>query len=125
VVEDGRVQEAEDGVDAAVVEEAEATDLIALEHVVECIDLARRRHPEHADLLVEVAQVRDLHDLLLVLEARVAVRAEEALARIQDVTPGAVEAEILNDRDAVGAAAATEEITPCLLVGGEGVVERP
>ena len=38
-------------------------------------------HAEHADLLVQVAQVRDLDDLRLVLEARAAVGAEVAVRR--------------------------------------------
>ena len=62
---DGAV-EAEEGVDAAVVQEAEAADLIAQEVVVAREDAERVRHPEHADLLVQVAEVRDLEELRLV-----------------------------------------------------------
>ena len=59
--------------------------------------IARRRrgHAEHADLLVEVAQVRDLDDLLLVLEARVAVGAEVSELRLEPVAAVAGEAELL------------------------------
>ena len=51
--------EPENGVDAAVVQEAEAAHLITLErNVVGAEETAHRRHAEHADLLVDVAQVR-------------------------------------------------------------------
>jgi hypothetical protein len=69
--------EAEERVDAAVVQEAEAADLIAEEAVVARVDAASRRHPKHADLLVHVAEVRDLEVLGLGLEARAAIAAEE------------------------------------------------
>ena len=68
-------EEAEDGVDAAVVQEAEAADLRA----------ARRRadagRAEHADLLVDVPQVRDLEHLGLALERAEARRCRRSRAR--------------------------------------------
>src|SRR5262249_12378426 len=94
VAEDVRVEEAEERVDRAVVQEAEAADLGALEAQVD------RRHAgdveitELADLLVEVPQVRDLHDLLLVLEAAMAVRAEVAERGLEAVAALAGEAEL-------------------------------
>ena len=51
-------------------------------------------HPEHADLLIHVAQMRDLDDLRLVLEARIAVGSEEALRRSRGVAALAGEAEV-------------------------------
>ena len=58
--EDGRAEEAEDGVDAAVVQEAEAAHLRRPgAGVVARMSMnADVRHAEHADLLVDVAQVR-------------------------------------------------------------------
>ena len=70
--------EAEERVDAAVVEEAEAAHLIALVAVVAGAEERDRRHPEHADLLVQVPQVRDLELLGLALDRRLAGRPEEA-----------------------------------------------
>src|SRR5439155_12936589 len=125
VVEHGRLEEAEDRVDAAVVEEPEAAHLVALEPVVARVHERDVRHAEHADLLVEVPQGSDLDDLLLVLEARVAVRAEEAVARVERVAADAVETKPATDRDAVGAPAAGHEVPPRLLIARQGVVDRP
>ena len=57
-----RVQEVEDGGDAAVVQEAEAAHLVALMLAARGRDVDERHvgHAEHADLLVGVPQVRDL-----------------------------------------------------------------
>src|SRR5262249_26604847 len=60
VVEDGGVVEAEEGVHAAVVQEAEAADLCPLVAVVAGVQERNRCHAEHADLLVRIAEVRDL-----------------------------------------------------------------
>ena len=95
VAEDVGVEEAEEGVDGAVVQEAEAADLRALERQVERRDAGDVEHAEHADLLVEVAQVRDLDDLHLVLEARLAVGAEVAELGLEAVAALAGEAELL------------------------------
>ena len=67
----------------------------------------------------------DLDDLLLVLEARVAVRTEEAVARIERVAADAVEAEPVADGDTVGPPAAGHEILPRLLVGRQRVLDLP
>src|SRR6185369_16412668 len=60
LVEPAHVDEPEGGIRGAVVQEAEAADLIALVVVVAAIDEGRLRHAEHPDLLVGVAQVGDL-----------------------------------------------------------------
>ena len=78
VAEHVGAMEAEGRVDAAVVQEAEAAHLRALVAVVPRAHPRDRRHAEHADLLVEVPQVRDLEHLGLVLERGEAVGAEEA-----------------------------------------------
>ena len=77
--------EAEDGVGAAVVEEAEAAHLVALEAVVAAVVERHLRHAEHADLLVQVAQVRDLQLLRLELEAGEAVAPEVAFGGVEPV----------------------------------------
>ena len=46
--------------------------------------------PEHADLLIRVAQVRDLEVLCLALEGRAAVAAEEAVGGVERVAAVAV-----------------------------------
>src|SRR5262249_53593422 len=68
VAEHRGVEEAEQRVDAAVVQKAEAADLRALEGQIERILAGDVERAEHADLLIQVAQVRDLDDLFLVLE---------------------------------------------------------
>src|SRR5690606_33639670 len=55
-VERGRLEEAEERVGAAVVQEAEAADLVALEAVVAGIEEGHPRHPEHPDLLILVPE---------------------------------------------------------------------
>ena len=122
-VEHDRVVETEEDIDAPIVEEAETPHLRTLRTVVAGVEELNRRHAEHSDLLVQVAQVRDLHDLLLVLEARVAVGPEEPLARIGHVAAVAVEAEPVAERDAVGAPAAEEEALARELIARERVVE--
>ena len=94
-------------------QEAEAADLRALERQVERRLAGDVEHAEHADLLVEVAQVRDLDDLHLVLEARAAVGAEVAELGLEAVAALAGEAELLaEDRPggAVGQPRAEEEV---------------
>src|SRR5262245_66136902 len=72
----------EHGVEAAVVQEAEAADLVAFVIVVAGENAERRcRHAEHADLLIEVAEVRRLEELRLEVERDVARGAEEARVR--------------------------------------------
>ena len=61
VAEHVRPVEAEGRVDAAVVQEPEAAHLRALVAVVPRAASPDRRHAEHADLLVEVPQVRSLN----------------------------------------------------------------
>src|SRR5262249_56218139 len=95
VAEDVRVEEPEEGVARSVVQEAEAADLRTLEAEVERGHAEDVEVSELADLLIEVAQVRDLDDLLLVLEARVAVGAEVAESRLEAVTALAGEPELL------------------------------
>src|SRR6185369_3344168 len=109
---------------AAVVQEAEATDLIALEAVVAGTEEQDLRHAEHADLLVQVTEVRHLQVLRLVLERRLAVGAEEAglvdvevrvAVRIETVTTVAV-------LQAVGGRT-KEEVLARRLVGSQRVIE--
>src|SRR5207249_1784839 len=87
-----------------VVQEAEAAHLVSLEAGARD---ARRaiREAEHTDLLVEVPEVRDLEFLLLALEGREAVRAEEAARDVERVAgvallrvDGRVEVEVLTRR---------------------------
>src|SRR5262249_25432234 len=119
VVEDRRLQEAEDRVDAAVVEEAEAADLIALVAVVAAGQDRELLQSVHAYLLAQLGEVPDFDDLLFVPEARVAVGAEETPARIGHVAPVAVEADVVAGRDAFGAPAAEEEVVAGLLIRRE------
>ena len=80
VVEDGRLQEAEDRVDAAVVQEAEAADLIALVAVVAGVrGTAIAGMPNMPTFWYMFRRCGTLKICVLVLEARVAVGAEEAL----------------------------------------------
>src|SRR5262249_697438 len=128
-VEYRRVVEAEERVGAAVVEEPEAAHLYRLRRgrrteggsrdaaVVPRGDGVDRRHPEHADLLVQIPKVRDLQMLGLVLEAREPVGPEVAVRRVQRVTTVA-------GLDGVGRDG-VEERLPCLLCRGEAVVEFP
>jgi hypothetical protein len=67
--------EAEQRVDAAVVQEAESAHLIA---GVRGATAVGRRKAEHANLLVHVAQVRNLEELRLAFESVAAVAAEKA-----------------------------------------------
>src|SRR5262249_7259631 len=84
-----RIAEAEERVDAAVVQEAEAAHLVRLagegtgRAVVAGVDSGDRWHAEHAHLLVRVAQMRDLEILGLVLEGRQAVGPEMSVRRIE------------------------------------------
>ena len=84
VAENDGAQEAFDGIDDAVVRQAEAAYLIAEIAALGQIEETAVRKAEHADLRIDVAQVRDLEDLRDALEARRAASAEEALRRIQD-----------------------------------------
>src|SRR5262249_61068346 len=102
VPEDVRVQEPEERVDRPVVEEAEAADLRPLETEVQRRDARHVEVSELADLLVEVPQVRDLDDLLLVLEARVTVGPEVPELRLEPVAALAGEAELLVEERARG-----------------------
>src|SRR5215510_1146579 len=106
-------------------QEAEATDLIALKAAVRRVEEAHFRGAEHAGLRVLVAQVWDLYDLGFVLEARVAARAEEALGRVQHVAAVTAKRELKNtgDNDAVGGPRAGEEIPSALLWRRQRVVE--
>ena len=108
--------EAEEGVHAAVVQEAEAAYLRALVAVVAGVQERDRRHAEHADLLVGVAQVGDLEQLGLELEAREPIGAEEAVGGVEVVASIAV-------LEHVGVLRREELVVPGLLVGGHAVVE--
>ena len=127
VGEDVGVEEAEQRVDAAVVKKAEAAHLGPLRRLIE---RPRPRHvelPEHADLLVQVAQVRDLDDLLLVLEAGAPVGAEVPELGLQAVTALAREAQRLAEERAGGAVRQPrpeKEVPPRLLRRRQRVVER-
>ena len=90
--EDARAQEVEDRRHAAVVQEAEAADLLALvlRVVGQDVGEARVRRAEHADLLVGVLELRNLELLRLVVEGRLPERAEVALARVERVAAAAV-----------------------------------
>src|SRR6185369_9265927 len=92
-LENDRVEEAEERVDAAVVQEAEAADLISFGHVVEGVDRMDRWHPEHSDLLIQIAQLRDLGDLLAVRDGPFPARPEEAQLGRRLVAAVAVEDE--------------------------------
>src|SRR5262249_61985951 len=80
VLEHRRGNEVEDGRDAAVVEHAEATHLLA--------ERALAGDAELADLLVEVPEVGDLELLRLALERRQAVGAERQAAAERAGDPG-------------------------------------
>src|SRR5262249_29281463 len=125
-IEDGRAVEVEQPVDAAVMQETEATDLRA--HRPELVrtlrvrarlDLRVRRHAERPDLLVHVPELWDLEALYLALEAHPALRAEETIRGVERVTAGAV-------ADGIAQAARICEDAPSVrLVGVEAVVEVP
>src|SRR5439155_10905693 len=84
-VENHRVVETKEGIDAPVMEEPETPHLGTFRAVVAGVEERNRWHAEHADLLVGVPEVRDLEELGLVLEAREAVGAEEAEGRVEKV----------------------------------------
>src|SRR5262249_18104495 len=107
--------EAEERVDATVVQEAEPPHLIALIAVVTGAEEGHRRHPEHADLLVGVAKVRDLELLRLALDRRATVGGVEGGGSVEHVAPGAI-LDAVRDRPEV-------EVVPRLLVRAEGIVE--
>ena len=115
-VEHDRVVEAEEGIDAPVVEEPETPHLGTFRAVVAGVEERNRWHAEHADLLVGVPEVRDLEELRLVLEAREAVGAEEAIRRVGVV---AAVAGLHRVRGHV-----EEEVASRLLVGRERRVRR-
>ena len=50
-------------VEDAIMLEAEAADLVPLKAVVPRLDVEGFRHAEHADLLIQIAQVRDFEHL--------------------------------------------------------------
>ena len=123
-----RVEEPEQGVDRSVVQEAEAADLRTLEAEIERGHAEDVEVSEPADLLVQVAQVRDLDDLLLVLEARVTVGAEVAEVRLEAVTALAGEPELLAEDRAggsVGQPRPQEDALAVCLGRIERVVEGP
>jgi len=70
--------EAEERVDAAVVQEAESAHLGAEARRIAVAEEGHLRHAEHADLLIGVAQVGDLELLRLAFDRHEAVRTEEA-----------------------------------------------
>src|SRR5262249_34449872 len=82
-----RAEEARDRIDAAVVQEAESAHLLTHEGALGRADRRDRRHAEHPDLLVRVAQMRDLEVLRLAIERAVAIRSEEAYRSLEDVAP--------------------------------------
>src|SRR5512139_2650423 len=108
-------------VGAAVVQETETADLISLEAVVARIETARRGgdlwHAEHADLLVQVAQVRDLEQLRFRLEARQSIGTEESVRGVELMAA-------VTRLQGVGCRRAHEKIPSPLLIRREGVVER-
>ena len=124
VVEDGRVEETEDRVGAAVVQESESANLVAFVRVFSALEERNGRHAEHSDLLIQVAQVGNLQDLFFVLETRVAVGSEEPESRRESVATVASESEVRNV-DAVGFARAQVEIRSALLIRSQRVVDRP
>src|SRR6185295_3379166 len=107
--------------------------LIALETGVAAGEPGVLGIPEHADLLIEVAQVGDLEELWVEGEARAAGRAEEPGRRGAGVRPGvdrvasaAPEGGALELRSLQDAAVdAVEEPAPGPLLRREHVVERP
>src|SRR5207247_5135923 len=94
-VEDARVQEVEDRIDAAVVQEAEGAHLVT--HRARRRRLRARRHAEHADLLIEVPEMRDLELLRLALERREAVGADRHLVAEHTLERAAVDLGIEED----------------------------
>src|SRR5262245_46767549 len=97
--------------------EAEAADLIAHKAAIWRVKEVDFRGAEHAGLRVLVAKVWDLYDLGVVLKARIAARAEEALGRIQHVAAVTGGREINNtwDNGAFGGPRTEEEIPAELL----------
>ncbi len=127
------MNEAEHRIQAPVVEEPEAAHLVALETVVTAEETGILGIPELPDLLIEVAQVGDLEELWIEVEAPAAVRAEEpgrrgvrVGVRVDLVATGAGEdgaVEIRSRRDT--AVDGVEEPAAGLLIRAEHVVERP
>src|SRR6266498_5492770 len=110
--------------------EAEAADLVALKGGLDIsLEEVRLRDAEHADLIICVAQVRNLDDLGDAFEARPAARAEEAVGRIDHVTAVTVKvAPVVQFRDkrnvnTVGGTITEVEVPAALLRRRQRVVE--
>ena len=127
------MNEAEHRIQAPVVEEPVAPHLISLETVVTAEKPGVLGTPELPDLLIQVAQVGNLEELWIEVEAPAPVRAEEPGrrgarigVRVDLVATGAGEdgaVEIRSRRDA--AVDGVEKLAPGLLVRREHVVDPP
>src|SRR5579883_201473 len=118
-----RAQEAEDRIGRTISKVAKPANLIAGWATVRCIVESHRWCPEHPNLCISVAQMRNLDDFGQSLEALVTSCTKESFRSVQDVAPVTTEGYLSRNHfqarhdHAVGGSGTSKEITSTLLRG--------